>query len=76
MQADASMVETRDSSISHVIEQQRIVDLPLNGRNLTSLLMLSGDATGTMTLNGDLTGSKTWRIEWFGDFLAAERPTA
>ena len=50
VQADASMVETRDSSISQVIEQQRIVDLPLNGRNLTSLLMLSGVATGTMTV--------------------------
>jgi hypothetical protein len=61
VQAGASMVETRDSSISQVIEQQRIVDLPLNGRNLTSLLTLSGVATagGDMTLNGgDLTGSK------------------
>ncbi|HMC61133.1 MAG TPA: carboxypeptidase regulatory-like domain-containing protein, partial [Candidatus Solibacter sp.] len=59
VQAGASMVETRDSSISHVIEQQRIVDLPLNGRNVTALLMLSGIATTTMTLNGgDLTGSK------------------
>src|SRR5664280_2952583 len=61
VQAGASMVETRDSSISQVIEQQRIVDLPLNGRNLTSLLTLSGVATAgaDMTLNGgDLTGSK------------------
>jgi Carboxypeptidase regulatory-like domain len=59
VQAGASMVETRDSSISSVIETQRIMDLPLNGRNLTSLLMISGVATGTMTLNsGDLTGSK------------------
>jgi hypothetical protein len=61
VQAGASMVETRDSSISQVIEQQRIVDLPLNGRNLTSLLTLSGVATSgsDMTLNGgDLTGSK------------------
>ncbi len=59
VQAGASMVETRDSSISQVIETQRIMDLPLNGRNLTSLLMISGVATGTMTLNGgDLTGSK------------------
>src|SRR5664279_3667078 len=57
--AGASMVETRDSSISQVIEQQRIVDLPLNGRNLTSLLTISGVATSAMTLNGgDLTGSK------------------
>src|SRR5450432_151805 len=59
VQAGASMVEPRDSSISHVIEQQRIVDLPRNGRNVTALLMLSGIATTTMTLNGgDLTGSK------------------
>ena len=59
VQAGASMVETRDSSISQVIETQRILDLPLNGRNLTSLLMISGVATGTMTLNGgDLTGNK------------------
>jgi hypothetical protein len=59
VQAGASMVETRDSSISQVIEQQRIVDLPLNGRNLTSLLTISGIATSDMTLNGgDLTGSK------------------
>ena len=57
--AGASMVETRDSSISQVIETQRIMDLPLNGRNLTTLLMISGVATGTMTLNGgDLTGNK------------------
>src|ERR1035438_5055265 len=59
VQAGASMVETRDSSISQVIETHRIMDLPLNGRNLTSLLVISGVATGTMTLNGgDLTGSK------------------
>src|ERR1035437_10253675 len=59
--AGASMVETRDSSISSVINQQQIVDMPLNGRNLTSLLMISGVATGgaDMNLNGDdLTGSK------------------
>ena len=59
VQAGASMVETRDSSISAVIQQQQIVDLPLNGRNLTSLLTISGLATSDMTLNGgDLTGSK------------------
>ena len=59
VQAGASMVETRDSSIAAVIQQQQIVDLPLNGRNLTSLLTISGVATSDMTLNGgDLTGSK------------------
>jgi hypothetical protein len=59
VQAGASMVETRDSSIAAVIQHQQIVDLPLNGRNLTSLLTISGVATQDMTLNGgDLTGSK------------------
>src|SRR5580704_17986093 len=47
----ASMVETRDSSISQVTTQERIVDLPLNGRNPADLLQLSGIATSSMTLN-------------------------
>ena len=29
--ADAAMVETQDTSISEVVDQRRIVDLPLNG---------------------------------------------
>jgi len=63
VQAAASMVETKDTSISQVISQQPIVDLPLNGRNPADLLTISGlaisnNVTG-MTLNGgDLTGSK------------------
>jgi hypothetical protein len=64
--AAASMVETKDTSISQVISQQPIVDLPLNGRNPADLLSLSGLAISSsasnsmgMTLNGgDLTGSK------------------
>ena len=56
--ANAAMVETKENSISQVIDQQRIEDLPLNGRNPTQLLTLSG-GTSNMTLNGgDLTGSK------------------
>jgi len=68
VQAAASMVETKDTSISQVISQQPIVDLPLNGRNPADLLALSGlaissnsngNASMGMTLNGgDLTGSK------------------
>ena len=54
--ADASMVETKDSAIAQVMEQRKIVDLPLNGRNLTQLLTLTGG--GTTAPAGDLTGSK------------------
>ena len=54
--ANAGMVETKDTSIAQVTDQQRIVELPLNGRNLTSLLTLGG--FGTSAPGGDLTGSK------------------
>src|ERR1017187_2763849 len=42
--ANAAMVETQDTSISEVIDHQRIVDLPLNGRQATDLILLSGGA--------------------------------
>ncbi|SPE40366.1 conserved exported hypothetical protein [Candidatus Sulfopaludibacter sp. SbA3] len=57
--ANASMVETKDNSISQVVDQQRMIDLPLNGRNPADLLRTTGFSTSAMTLNGgDLTGSK------------------
>ena len=54
--ANASMVETKDSAIGQVMDTRKVVDLPLNGRNLTQLLTLTGG--GTTTPAGDLTGSK------------------
>src|SRR5947209_381963 len=55
--AAASMVETKENSISVVIEQQRINELPLNGRQATQLIMALGAAS-----YGDAgdTGSKTF----------------
>ena len=43
--ANAALVESQNSSISQVIDQQRVVDLPLNGRQVTQLILLSGAAT-------------------------------
>ncbi|MDQ1474222.1 MAG: hypothetical protein QOJ99_5702 [Bryobacterales bacterium] len=54
--ANAAMVETKENSISQVIDQRRIIELPLNGRNLTQLLTLTGG--GSTAPAGDLTGSK------------------
>jgi hypothetical protein len=54
--ANAAMVETKDNSLSQVIDQKRVVDLPLNGRNPTQLLLLTQGATTAPA--GDLTGSK------------------
>src|SRR5262249_51764518 len=42
--ANAAMVEMQDTSISQVVAQRRIVDLPLNGRQATDLILLSGGA--------------------------------
>jgi hypothetical protein len=42
--ANAALVETQDTSISEVVDQRRIVDLPLNGRQATDLILLSGGA--------------------------------
>jgi hypothetical protein len=43
--ADAAMVETQGTAISEVIDQRRIIDLPLNGRQATDLILLSGSAS-------------------------------
>src|SRR5438445_127584 len=44
VQANAAQVETRNSGVGQVVETQRILDLPLNGRNVTDLITLAGAA--------------------------------
>jgi Carboxypeptidase regulatory-like domain len=51
VQASASMVETQDVGVGQVISQTRVLDLPLNGRNITQLVTLSGAAVNYGTLN-------------------------
>ena len=55
--AAASMVETKENSISSLVDQQRINELPLNGRQPTQLIITLGAAS-----YGDAgdTGSKTF----------------
>ena len=45
VQADAAMVETRSTSVGTVVDNQHVVELPLNGRNATELIFLAGMAT-------------------------------
>ncbi|MGH9693404.1 MAG: carboxypeptidase regulatory-like domain-containing protein, partial [Bryobacteraceae bacterium] len=55
--AIASMVETKETSVANLIDQKRIAELPLNGRQATQLILtLPGTAYGD---SGD-TGSKTF----------------
>src|ERR1700730_12263364 len=45
--ASVAMVETHSNGVGQVIDQQKVVDLPLNGRQVTQLISLAGGATTT-----------------------------
>ena len=47
VEAAAPIVDVRSAGISSVVEQERIVELPLQGRQVTDLLVLSGAAVQT-----------------------------
>ncbi len=58
VEASAAMVETHENGVGQVIDQQRVVDLPLNGREATDLIFLSGAATSAPA--GDLNSNKNY----------------
>ncbi len=45
VRADAALVETRNTGIATLLDNQRVLELPLNGRQVTELVLLSGTAT-------------------------------
>lgn len=49
VEAAAPQVETRDTGVSQVMDSTRVVELPLNGRQVTDLIVLSGAATVSTT---------------------------
>jgi hypothetical protein len=49
VEAAAAQVETRDTGVSQVMDSTRVVELPLNGRQVTDLIVLSGAATVSNT---------------------------
>ena len=59
VEANAALVETQTTSVGTVIENQRILELPLNGRNPVELIQLAGGAipagrAGTAGMPGGL----------------------
>lgn len=56
--ANAALVQTQQNSISQVVDQKRIVDLPLNGRDATQLITISGASINHS--DGTNTGSKSF----------------
>jgi len=48
--ANATLVETRNVNVGTVVPQEQIVSLPLNGRSVLQLIVLSGSAVENTTL--------------------------
>src|SRR3989441_565678 len=44
VQANAALLETRTTGVGQVVENTRVLELPLNGRNVNELIALSGAA--------------------------------
>jgi hypothetical protein len=56
VESTAPLVETRHLGVGEVVQTERIVDLPLNGRNVTDLVTLAGASVQT----------GTGQTRWFG----------
>jgi hypothetical protein len=56
--ANAQMVETKSTAVGQVIDNARVIEMPLNGRVATELIFLSGLATSAPA--GDLNTNKNY----------------
>src|ERR1700687_4207431 len=57
VEASAAIVETQNTSVGQVVDNQRVLELPLNGRNTQELILNSGPAVSLGTLT-NFNGSK------------------
>lgn len=53
VQADATLVESRDVGIGRLVEKEQLVSLPLNGRDVNQLIILAGNAVSIGGTSGD-----------------------
>src|ERR1700722_9297021 len=58
--ADAGLVETHTSGVGTVVDNQRVVEMPLNGRNVTELIFLAGISTIGGTNGGTLNSNRNY----------------
>jgi hypothetical protein len=69
VKAAAGMVETGSTGVGQVINQQQVMELPLNGRQVTQLIMLAGGSAavqsgfGQTPTSGNLMSSKNYPNE-------------
>jgi hypothetical protein len=66
VQANASMVETQNTGVGQVIQPEQVVDLPLNGRQASQLIALSGasilNTAGGINTNLDYPTSVSYSV--------------
>ncbi len=66
VEAAAAMVETRSTGVGQVVNQQQVLELPLNGRQVTQLITLAGGSAtvqsgfGQAPTSGNLMSSKNY----------------
>ena len=69
VEAAAAMVESHSSGVGQVVNQQQVVELPLNGRQVTQLITLAGGSNavasgfGQAPTTGNLMSSKNYPNE-------------
>jgi len=76
VQADAALVETRNSGVGQVIDNVRVLELPLNGRQVSDLILLSGASvdggaqptnrnypTASISISGGLNNGVTYLLD-------------
>ncbi len=69
VEAAAAMVETRSTAVGQVVNQQQVLDLPLNGREITQLITIAGNsetvqaAYGASPSSGNLISTKNYPNE-------------
>lgn len=60
VQADAGLVETHTSGVGTVVDNQRVVEMPINGRNVTELIFLAGISTIGGANGGSLNSNRNY----------------
>ncbi|MGI8784637.1 MAG: TonB-dependent receptor domain-containing protein [Acidobacteriota bacterium] len=80
VKADASVLEPTTSSVGKVVDNRRIVDLPLNTRNVYTLIFLTPGVTGSIGNNyGDMrysvNGARQRMHDTLVDGVSASHPT-
>ncbi|MGH9630556.1 MAG: carboxypeptidase regulatory-like domain-containing protein, partial [Bryobacteraceae bacterium] len=77
--ADASLLETSDSTLGKVVDNRRIMDLPLDTRNVFSLIYLtpgvSGSVSTTYGTGYSINGARTSMLDTVVDGVSTGHPT-